>query len=100
MAPPTGASDDCLPELFSDRVWRRLGDHFELSVRQRAIARLACRGLKREAIAGQLGISVNTVRTHVRGLFRRLNVDSRLGLVVRLVLGDRALRRPRSEPRP
>ena len=83
------AADDCLRELFSERQWRRLAEHFGLSARQRAIARLMCRGLKRQAIALELAISVNTVRTHVRGLFRRLDVDSRLGLVVRLVLAER-----------
>ncbi len=91
MLPPSTASDDSLPELFSGAEWRSLAAHLKLSARQQAIARLTCRGLKRGVIARRLGVSENTVRTHVRGLYRRLNVDSRLGLVVRLVLADRVL---------
>jgi DNA-binding NarL/FixJ family response regulator len=81
-----------LPELFGDHEWPRLGEALGLTPRQLLVARSMCRGLKREAIARQLGISENTVRTHVRGLFSRVGVSNRLALVVRLVLTDRALR--------
>ncbi len=84
--------DDCLPELFDDDEWPELARTLTLTPRQCAVARCVCRGLKRGAIARQRGVSENTVRTHVRGLFCRLRVNNRLGLLVQLVLTDRALR--------
>ncbi len=84
--------DGCLPELFGDDQWRRLAEALNMTPRQLLVARSMCRGLKRGAIARQLGISENTVRTHVRGLFGRVGVNNRLGLIVQLVLADRALR--------
>lgn len=93
MLTPTSQSDGWLPDLFTNAEWHLLAEHYALTPRQHQIARLACRGLKREAIAVRLGISVNTVRTHTRMLFDRLEVDSRLGLLVSLVLTQRKLRR-------
>lgn len=42
-------------------------------------------------IATHLRISNNTVRTHVRDLFRRLGARDRVGVVVRLAIVDRRL---------
>jgi DNA-binding NarL/FixJ family response regulator len=91
MARGCDEHEDCLPELFDEQQWCLLAKALELTPRQWAVARGMCRGLKRGVIARQLGVSENTVRTHVRGLFSRLKVCSRLGLAVRLVLTERAL---------
>jgi DNA-binding CsgD family transcriptional regulator len=81
-----------LPELFAADVWPRLGAHFGLTARQVDVARLMCRGLPNKQIATELGRSVNTVAMHQRMLFRRLAVHDRVGVVVRLVQAERALR--------
>ena len=48
-----------------------------LSPRQEAIIRLICRGKTDKQIAGELGLSVATVRGYVRILFARLGASSR-----------------------
>ena len=89
LSPSVG--DNHLPELFTPTEWRELAARLGLTPRQRQIARLACRGLKREAIAYQLGIKDNTVRTHIRAMYKHLGIGSRLELVVRLVLTQREM---------
>jgi hypothetical protein len=40
-------------------------------------------------VARELGITVETVRTHTRTLFQKLGVRSRVGLVIALVIESR-----------
>lgn len=51
-----------------------------LGERQRAVALAAARGRSLKAIAADLGISVETARTHLKNAYRRLGVDSRVAL--------------------
>ena len=80
-----------LPELFPDARWHQLAEHLSLSRRQQQIARLVCRGCSDRQVGNSLGISENTVHTHLRLLFKRLEVHDRVGVVVRLVLTERQL---------
>ncbi len=52
-----------------------------LTPRQHEILRLLAQGLTTERIAAALGLSVETVRNHIRGLLRALDVHSRLEAV-------------------
>src|SRR4028119_529409 len=49
----------------------------QLSEREREILRLVATGLSNQQIANQLGISVNTVKVHLRNVFRTIGVASR-----------------------
>jgi DNA-binding NarL/FixJ family response regulator len=53
----------------------------QLTEREIAVLRLLGRALSNEEMAELLGISPNTVRTHVRNLMIKLNVHSRAGAV-------------------
>lgn len=55
-----------------------------LTERERAVAVRAAQGLSNEEIAGQLFVSVNTVRTHLRAAFRKLDIDRRAKLAEKL----------------
>jgi DNA-binding NarL/FixJ family response regulator len=48
-----------------------------LTARQWQVLDLLCEGRSTEEIAGTLSVSAETVRSHVKGIFRRLNVRSR-----------------------
>jgi DNA-binding CsgD family transcriptional regulator len=52
-----------------------------LSAREVEVIGLLCKGLRNEEIAGHLGISKNTVLTHVRNIMRKLAVHSRVDVV-------------------
>ena len=65
-----------LPEIIKNQ-------HFSnLSEREREVLTLVCAGLKNRAIAEKLFITENTVRHHLTSIFEKLNVSSRLELVV------------------
>lgn len=53
-----------------------------LSPRQREVLSLCARNLSREEIAQELGISPNTVDSHLRKIYIRLKVRSRVEAIV------------------
>ena len=52
-----------------------------LSGRELDVARLAARGMRNREIAGQLHISEETVKAHLKTIFQKLNIDRRSRLV-------------------
>lgn len=89
--------DHQLPELFSPHEWRALEKRLELTPRQGQIARLICLGLTNDQMATELCIATHTVRMHKQALFKRLNIQDRIGVPVRLTLANRRFMR-RKQP--
>lgn len=54
------------------------GQHIHLSAREHDVLEGFAAGWSDKQIAAQLGVSVQTVRTHVKGIFNRLGAGSRL----------------------
>jgi DNA-binding NarL/FixJ family response regulator len=73
----------------------------ELTLRERQTLELLDTGLRTAEIARRLGVSAVTVRRHVSGLLRKLNVPDRAGALqlLRAARGP-AAHRGRSRPRP
>lgn len=80
---------ETLPDLFSQGQWRRLSTRLGLSRRQAQIAIRLASEMSRDDIARELGIALETVRTHTRSLFHKLGVRSRVGLIISLVIQSR-----------
>ena len=53
----------------------------ELSDREREVAQLAAEGLRNKEIAQRLYISEETVKSHIRSIFNKTNIDRRSKLV-------------------
>jgi LuxR family maltose regulon positive regulatory protein len=66
------------PEITLDELPERLTE------REREIASLAACGLRNEEIAQKLFLSVSTVRTHLRSVFRKMDIDRRAKLAEKL----------------
>jgi len=77
--------------LFSDLHWRELAECLRLTPRQLDIARGICSGRRYKSIAAGGGITVNTVRMHVRALYAKLDVHDSLSAILRIVHLDRQL---------
>ena len=65
---------------LGDRHGRTNPDH-PLSAREVEVIGLLCKGLRNEEIARRLGISKNTVLTHIRNIMRKLEAHSRMDVV-------------------
>jgi len=52
-----------------------------LTTAEQAVADLLCEGRTLAQVASLRGVSLNTVKSQVRQIFRKLNVDSRVALV-------------------
>ncbi len=68
-APRAGAASSRLPHMV------------QLTSREQEIARLVCEGRSNQEIADDAGLSLPTVKKHVHGIFRKLEVTSRSQLV-------------------
>jgi DNA-binding NarL/FixJ family response regulator len=78
--------------LLSERATSRVP---QLSPREREITHLMAEGSTAEAIGEQLGVSVETVRTHVRNVIRKLRARNRVhAIALALERGEIALSDP------
>jgi len=59
-----------------------------LTVAERRVATIAASGISNAEIAGVLGISLNTVKTHLRRVYSKLDVKRQSELVLRLNRAD------------
>jgi two-component system, NarL family, nitrate/nitrite response regulator NarL len=63
-----------------------------LTPRRAQVARLAGQGLSNRAIAGKLGLTVGTVKTHLHAIYDKLNIHSRTKLAIALINTSRSKR--------
>jgi DNA-binding CsgD family transcriptional regulator len=93
--PPSATGDNVVPlRGESGELWlvlperRRAPNPFDgLSPRQRQVAELAALGGSAKHIAIKLGVGYETVRTHLKNVYRMLGVATRTELV-RVARGD------------
>lgn len=66
--------EPCLPQAL-------LAELFQLSPAEQRLAQLLCQGLSPELCADQLKVSINTVRSQLRALFRKTDTERQAELV-------------------
>lgn len=66
-----------LPARTAARMLRLVGGHDALSHRETEVLRLVARGLTNKQVARELGITLSTVKTHVKGILSKLDLSSR-----------------------
>ncbi len=71
--------------LSRDEYWLFLKNRYHLTSRETQIAILICRGFSNDEIAEALKISQSTVKTHLKNLFRRVRINSRILLLLRFI---------------
>ena len=69
---------------LSPRDWQAIGDSLRFSMRERQVVRCVFAGRTESEIAGHLGLSSHTIHSYLDRLYRKLKVNSRCELVVRV----------------
>lgn len=72
------------PERRANRLEKTLSDSYGLTPREREVLHGLSLGLSYRLIAQDIGISEDTVRTHIRNLYRKCGVHSRAELLALL----------------
>lgn len=65
----------------------------DLTKRQQQVLQLLLQGQKEQVVAQALRLSVNTVHTHVKNIYKQLGVQSRAMLMAKFILSPIAKRR-------
>ena len=79
-------------DLFTSQEWLFLASRLELSPRQLEVARLVCDGHKNLIVAQQLGVSIETIKTHLRRMYDKLDVNDRFDMLRLMVYTVRSER--------
>ena len=59
-----------------------------LTDQERKVAHALAQGSSYDQIADQLHVSVNTVRFHIKNLYRKLQVHNKIGVVTSVLRGE------------
>jgi DNA-binding NarL/FixJ family response regulator len=76
---------DRTPVLLNERQWLYVQKRYELTPRELQVAALVCRGLRNGSIARSLRIQPGTVKTHVKNIYRKVRVRSKIAMLLRFV---------------
>jgi DNA-binding NarL/FixJ family response regulator len=71
--------------LLNPKQWRYVQSLYNLTPRERQIAELVCEGLRNESIASRLHIKSGTVKTHIRNIYRKVQVKSKIAMLLQFV---------------
>lgn len=71
--------------LLDEKQWLYLKERYHMTTRELQVSILVCRGFDNNEIAKALKIKHGTVKTHLRNLYRRVRVKSKILLLLRLV---------------
>jgi DNA-binding NarL/FixJ family response regulator len=82
------AAQPFLPALRHDLLGRAAASLRSLSARETQVLHSLAQGLSNKEIAAALGLSVGTVKTHLRHIFRKLGVSDRTSAAVAVLRGS------------
>lgn len=71
--------------LLDEKQWLFLKKRYNLTPRELQVAILICRGFSNDEVANALKMKHGTVKTHLRNIYRRTRVKSKILLLLRFV---------------
>jgi DNA-binding NarL/FixJ family response regulator len=72
--------------LLGSKQWSYVQQKYSLTPRERQIAELICRGFRNGDIAADLRITVGTIKTHIRNIYRKTSVRSKIAMLLKFVI--------------
>lgn len=83
--------NDPYKALIKPKRWIYLQNRYELTQRERQIAELVCRGLRNDDIANELEITAGTAKTHIRNIYRKVHVKSKISMLLMFIVESESL---------
>jgi DNA-binding NarL/FixJ family response regulator len=71
--------------LLDEKQWMFLKERYHMTSRELQVAILICRGFSNDEITKALKIKPGTVKTHLRNIYRRTRVKSKVTLLLRFI---------------
>ena len=71
--------------ILDEKQWIYIKKKYQMTNREIQVAILVCRDFDNEEVAKALEIKHNTVKTHLRNIYRRTGVRSKLSLLLKFV---------------
>jgi DNA-binding NarL/FixJ family response regulator len=71
--------------LLDEKQWLYLKERYHMTPRELQVAILVCRGFSNEEVTKALKIKYGTVKTHLRNIYRRVRVKSKITLLLRFI---------------
>ncbi len=84
--------------LLDEQQWLFLKKRYHMTPRELQVAILVCRGFNNDEIAKALRIRQGTVKTHLRNIYRRARVKSKILLLLEFVEDVNKLYPPSKAP--
>ena len=76
-------SKDIAP--FNANHWSYIRKRFNMTQREIQIAKLVCQGFSNDKIAKILEIKVGTVKTHLRNIYLKIRVKSKIAMLLKFI---------------
>jgi len=71
--------------LLKEKQWLYLKGHHHMTPREVQMAKLVCQGFSNKQIAEALNITHGTVKTHIRNIYRKIRVHSKIAMLLKFV---------------
>ena len=71
--------------LLGENHWSYIQKRFHLTPRELQVAQLACQGFNNNKIAKTLKAKMGTVKTHLRNIYRKIRVKSKIEMLIKFV---------------
>jgi len=72
-------------KLLTENQWAYVKRRYRMTDRELEIARFVCAGMNNDHIAEEAKIALGTVKTHLRNIYRKTWVNTKIELLLRLV---------------
>jgi len=72
-------------KLLTENQWAYLRRRYRMTNRELEIARLVCTGMSNDCIAAEANIALGTVKTHLRNIYRKIWVNTKIEMLLRFV---------------
>jgi len=86
--------------LLKEEQWMHLKELYHMTPRELQVAILVCRGFSNSEIADALKVRQGTVKTHLRNIYRRTRVRTKIQLLLRFLEDVKKMYAERKMPRP